>query len=77
MNALGARSNSGEGGEDPVRMLRAVRLSAKLGLVISTRSRTPIKRLAPLLSNVPPSRLFDEMLKLLLSGNAVATLSTL
>jgi poly(A) polymerase len=63
--------------EDPVRMLRAVRLSAKLGLVISTKSRTPIKRLAPLLSNVPPSRLFDEMLKLLLSGHAVATLSTL
>ena len=63
--------------EDPVRMLRAVRLSSKLGLAISTRSRTPIKRLAPLLSNVPPSRLFDEMLKLLLSGHAVATLSTL
>ena len=63
--------------EDPVRMLRAVRLSTKLGLAISTKSRTPIKRLAPLLSNVPPSRLFDEMLKLLLSGHAVATLSTL
>jgi poly(A) polymerase len=63
--------------EDPVRMLRAVRLSAKLGLAISTKSRTPIKRLAPLLSHVPPSRLFDEMLKLLLSGHAVATLSTL
>ena len=63
--------------EDPVRMLRAVRLSSKLGLAISTKSRTPIKRLAPLLSNVPPSRLFDEMLKLLLSGHAVATLSTL
>jgi poly(A) polymerase len=63
--------------EDPVRMLRAVRLSAKLGLAISTKSRTPIKRLAPLLSNVPPSRLFEEMLKLLLSGHAVTTLSTL
>jgi poly(A) polymerase len=63
--------------EDPVRMLRAVRLSAKLGLAISTKSRTPIKRLAPLLSHVPPSRLFDEMLKLLLSGHAVLALSTL
>jgi poly(A) polymerase len=63
--------------EDPVRMLRAVRLSAKLGLAIAAKSRTPIKRLAPLLSNVPPSRLFDEMLKLLLSGHAAATLSTL
>ena len=63
--------------EDPVRMLRAVRLSSKLGLAIATKSRTPIKRLAPLLSNVPPSRLFDEMLKLLLSGHAAPTLSAL
>ena len=63
--------------EDPVRMLRAVRLSAKLGLAIAARSRTPIKRLAPLLSNVPPSRLFDEMLKLLMSGHAVSALSSL
>ncbi|MEP7083723.1 MAG: polynucleotide adenylyltransferase PcnB, partial [Betaproteobacteria bacterium] len=63
--------------EDPVRMLRAVRLSSKLGLGIATKSRTPIKRLAPLLSNVPPSRLFDEMLKLLLSGHAAGTLSAL
>ena len=63
--------------EDPVRMLRAVRLSAKLGLAIAARSRTPIKRLAPLLSNVPPSRLFDEMLKLLLSGHAMAALTAL
>ena len=63
--------------EDPVRMLRAVRLSAKLGLQIATKSRTPIKRLAPLLSNVPPSRLFDEMLKLMLSGHAMAALTSL
>ena len=63
--------------EDPVRMLRAVRLSSKLGLQIAARSRTPIKRLAPLLSNVPPSRLFDEMLKLLLSGHAMAALTAL
>jgi len=63
--------------EDPVRMLRAVRLSAKLGLTIAPKTRAPIKKLAPLLSNVPPSRLFDEMLKLLMSGNAVATLTSL
>jgi poly(A) polymerase len=63
--------------EDPVRMLRAVRLSAKLGLTIAPKTRVPIKKLAPLLSNVPPSRLFDEMLKLLMSGNAVATLTSL
>jgi poly(A) polymerase len=58
--------------EDPVRMLRAVRLAAKLGLSIETGSRAPIKKLAPLIGNVPPARLFDEMLKLLMSGHASA-----
>ncbi len=58
--------------EDPVRMLRAVRLAAKLGLSIENGSRAPIKKLAPLIGNVPPARLFDEMLKLLLSGHASA-----
>ena len=57
--------------EDPVRMLRAVRLAASRGLEIEPRSRKPIRTLANLLANVPPSRLFDEMLKLLLSGHAV------
>ncbi len=58
--------------EDPVRMLRAVRLAAKLGLSIESGTRAPIKKLAPLIGNVPPARLFDEMLKLLLSGHASA-----
>src|SRR5258706_4391795 len=58
--------------EDPVRMLRGVRLAAKLGLSIESGSRAPIKKLAPLIGNVPPARLFDEMLKLLLSGHASA-----
>jgi poly(A) polymerase len=58
--------------EDPVRMLRAVRLAAKLSMQIDTASAAPIGDLAPLLRNVPPSRLFDEMLKLLLSGQALA-----
>ena len=56
--------------EDPVRMLRAVRLAAKLRLEIEPRTRKPIRALADLLHNVPPARLFDEMLKLLLSGHA-------
>jgi len=56
--------------EDPVRMLRAVRLSASLGLTIEQETRKPIHTLAPLLANVPPARLFDEMLKLLLSGHS-------
>ncbi|MEY4959894.1 MAG: hypothetical protein RL610_73 [Pseudomonadota bacterium] len=58
--------------EDPVRMLRAVRLAAKLAMQIDDASAAPIGDLAPLLRNVPPSRLFDEMLKLLLSGQALA-----
>ena len=63
--------------EDPVRMLRAVRLAAKLGLAIDAKSQEPIVRLAPLMANVPPARLFDEMQKLLLSGHAVETLRSL
>ena len=63
--------------EDPVRMLRAVRLAAKLGLAIDSRTEEPIARLAPLMANVPPARLFDEMQKLLLSGHAVDTLRSL
>jgi poly(A) polymerase len=57
--------------EDPVRMLRAVRLSAKLGLTLDPAVSAPIKDMAGLIENVPPPRLFDEMLKLLFSGYAV------
>lgn len=57
--------------EDPVRMLRAARLSAKLGLEVDPKTRVPIRELKHLLENVPQARLFEEILKLLLSGNAV------
>ncbi|MBK9218352.1 MAG: polynucleotide adenylyltransferase PcnB [Uliginosibacterium sp.] len=63
--------------EDPVRMLRAVRLAAKLGLQIDPEARHPIREMAELLENVPAARLFDEMLKLLSSGYAVACLKQL
>ena len=63
--------------EDPVRMLRAVRLAAKLGLVIDPQARAPIREMASLLENVPAARLFDEMLKLLLSGHAVKCITQL
>ena len=63
--------------EDPVRMLRAVRLAAKLGLTLDPATREPIRSMAPLMERVPPARLFDEMLKLLLSGHASACLRQL
>jgi len=63
--------------EDPVRMLRAVRLGAKLGLTLEGATRAPIRSMAPLMERVPPARLFDEMLKLLLSGHASACLRQL
>lgn len=59
--------------EDPVRMLRAARFAAKLGFSISPDAAAPIASLAPLLADVPPARLFDEILKLFLSGHALAT----
>jgi poly(A) polymerase len=59
--------------EDPVRMLRAVRLAAKLGFTIAPESAEPIPRLAPLLSEAAPARLFEDVLKLFLSGHGVAS----
>jgi poly(A) polymerase len=63
--------------EDPVRMLRAVRFAAKLDFQLDPKTRAPIVELADLMANVPPARLFDEMLKLLLSGHASACVQRL
>ena len=54
--------------EDPVRMLRAVRFAAKLDFSIEPVTEAPMAKLAYLLDGVPPARLFDESLKLFLSG---------
>ncbi|PJJ98174.1 polynucleotide adenylyltransferase [Lysobacteraceae bacterium NML75-0749] len=59
--------------EDPVRMLRAVRLAAKLGFSIEPETARPIPALAPLLAEAAPARLFEETLKLFLSGHACAS----
>jgi poly(A) polymerase len=56
--------------EDPIRMVRAVRFAAACGFEIEPRARKPIRTLAGLLQNVPKARVFDEIMKLLLSGNA-------
>ena len=54
--------------EDPVRMLRAVRFAAKTGFELDSATRAPIAKLGTLLNDVPSARLFDEILKLLMSG---------
>ncbi|MCK5858668.1 MAG: polynucleotide adenylyltransferase PcnB [Abyssibacter sp.] len=56
--------------EDPVRMLRAVRIANKLGFDIEVATAAPIRELADLLTDVPGARLFDEVLKLFLSAQA-------
>jgi len=63
--------------EDPVRIIRAVRFAAKLGFEIEPKTRSPIKEMVGLLDNVPQSRTFDEMIKLLQTGHALASIEEL
>ncbi|OZB60854.1 MAG: poly(A) polymerase [Lysobacterales bacterium 14-68-21] len=57
--------------EDPVRMLRAARLAAKLGFRIDEAAAAPFESLGPLLTEAAPARLFDESLKLFLAGHGL------
>ncbi len=66
--------------EDPVRIIRAVRFAAKLshlGFTLDPKTARPLVECEPLLRDVPQSRLFDEMLKLLQTGHALATIEQL
>ena len=66
--------------EDPVRIIRAVRFGAKLsrlGFTLDPKTAKPLLEAEPLLAEVPQSRLFDEMLKLLQTGHAVASIEQL
>ena len=63
--------------EDPVRIIRAVRFAAKLGFEIEPKTRAPIGDMAALLENQPPSRLFDEMIKLLQTGHSLRSIDEL
>ena len=63
--------------EDPVRMLRAMRFAAKLDFTLAPEAEAPIASLGRLLAEVPSARLFDELLKLFLSGYAVRSFELL
>jgi len=66
--------------EDPVRVIRAARFAAKLaglGFQLETTTATALRPALPLLAEVPQSRLFDEMLKLLQTGHALASIAQL
>jgi len=63
--------------EDPVRLVRVVRFAAKLGFQIEKKTATAMAEAVPLLANVPTSRLFDEMIKLLQTGHALASIEAL
>jgi poly(A) polymerase len=63
--------------EDPVRMLRAARFEAKLGFTLDGETGSAIRELKSLLGSVPPARLFDETLKLFLTGHGAKSLEVL
>jgi len=63
--------------EDPVRLVRVVRFAAKLGFQIEKKTAAAMAEAVPLLSNVPASRLFDEMIKLLQTGHALSSVEAL
>jgi poly(A) polymerase len=63
--------------EDPVRLLRAARFEAKLGVKPDEETEAPIRSMAPLLNDVPPARLFEEVCKLFLTGHGVRSMEAL
>ena len=63
--------------EDPVRLLRAARFIAKLGVEPDEESAAPIREMAPLLKDIPGARLFEEVCKLFLTGHGSRSMEAL
>ena len=63
--------------EDPVRIVRVLRFAAKMGYKIEAKTEAPIRKMKSLLANVPSSRLFEEMIKLLQTGHSLASLEVI
>lgn len=63
--------------EDPVRLLRAARFIAKLGVEPEPSTVAPMADIAPQLEHIPPARLFEEVCKLFLTGHSQRTMETL
>ena len=69
INMIGHPSERFE--EDPVRMIRAVRFKAKLNAAINSNLNKSIKENAHLIANVPPARLYEEVIKLFHNENSL------
>ena len=63
--------------EDPVRIIRVLRFAAKMGYRIEAKTEAPIRKMKSLLANVPSSRMFEELLKLLQTGHSLQSIATL
>ena len=63
--------------EDPVRMLRAIRFAVKLGFTLHPATERPITELDHLLQDIPSARLFEEFMKLFMSGCALTAYNQL
>lgn len=63
--------------EDPVRMIRAIRFATKLDMTIEQATSDSIYELAPLMANIPAARMFEEFLKMFISGKAIANFELL
>ncbi len=63
--------------DDPIRVLRAIRLALDLDLTLTPETRRALPQAAPLLSRAAPERLRDELFKLLELPQAAAALRLL